>query len=856
MSALSYGSSLQTALRKNSVASSLLGLLLAEEDDTVRVRRRRRAGAGDSGERERAATPERQRESGGPPTGSGGGGSSGGGPRPSGGKIPGGGLGLIGIIILVVLGMIFGRSNTPQESTTQEQTQGQQAAVNTPAATPRSNPTATQRAAVATTRPAATRPAAAGATTSGETWTVMLYQDADDKVLEKDIYVDLNEAERVGSTDNVHIVAQVDRYRGGYEGDGNWTSAKRFYVTQDDDLQTVGSQLVADLGEVNMADSDTLVDFVTWAMDAYPADKYALIMSDHGMGWPGGWSDPTASGADRSSPLSAKLSDMLYLNELDAAFQQIRDQTGLEKFELIGMDACLMAHIEVFSALEPHARYAVASQETEPALGWAYTSFLGALAANPAMNGAQLSEEILSSYIADDQRIVDDEARAELVGRGQPMGGLFDILMGQAAAAPSAQQVAAQMGQNVTLSAIDLSAMPALMSSVNDFANTLQSVSPQSVAKVRTYTQSFTSIFGSQVPASYIDLGHFVQLFKKAGASGALGQAGDAVLAALDRAVIGETHGPKLPGATGISIYFPVSQLYNTAEAGPRSYTVIADRFANNSLWDDYLAFHYTGRDFEPDTNLAAVPDTSTAVRGPGAGGITVAPITLSDTVAAPGKPILITTHIEGQNVGYVYFFTGYYDSAANSILTVDMDYLESDETGELNGVYYPIWPEDGSFDMEFEWEPTVFAITDGTTTATTVFQPETYGAEPENAVYTVDGTYTYGDDGESRPARLYFSDGVLQQVFGFTGTDDLGSPREIIPQAGDSFTVQERWMDLDANGNVVNVATEAGATLTFSDQPFTWVEQDAAAGNYIIGFIVEDLDGNKTHVYAQVAVE
>ena len=31
----------------------------------------------------------------------------------------------------------------------------------------------------------------------------MLYQDADDKILEKDIFLDLNEAERVGSTDQV-----------------------------------------------------------------------------------------------------------------------------------------------------------------------------------------------------------------------------------------------------------------------------------------------------------------------------------------------------------------------------------------------------------------------------------------------------------------------------------------------------------------------------------------------------------------------------------------------------------------------------------------------------------------------------
>jgi len=188
----------------------------------------------------------------------------------------------------------------------------------------------------------------------------MLYQDADDKVLEKDILVDLNEAERVGSTDKVKIVAQVDRFRGGFDGDGDWTSAKRFLVNKDDDLNHIASKQVAELGEVNMADPASLVDFATWAMKSYPADKYVLILSDHGMGWPGGMTDPTGQpGGDASIPLESKMPDLLYLNEIEGALQQIRDQDGLDKFELIGMDACLMAHLEVFSALEPHARYAV-----------------------------------------------------------------------------------------------------------------------------------------------------------------------------------------------------------------------------------------------------------------------------------------------------------------------------------------------------------------------------------------------------------------------------------------------------------------------------------------------------------------
>ncbi len=56
----------------------------------------------------------------------------------------------------------------------------------------------------------------------------MLYMNADDKILEQDIFVDLNEAEMVGSSDRVNIVAQMDRFRGGFRGDGDWTDTRRY----------------------------------------------------------------------------------------------------------------------------------------------------------------------------------------------------------------------------------------------------------------------------------------------------------------------------------------------------------------------------------------------------------------------------------------------------------------------------------------------------------------------------------------------------------------------------------------------------------------------------------------------------
>jgi hypothetical protein len=412
------------------------------------------------------------------------------------------------------------------------------------------------------------------------------------------------------------------------------------------------------------------------------------------------------------------------------------------------------------------------------------------------------------------------------------------------------------MGQGSTLTAVDLAALPVLLDSVNDLSFVLQQVNQSVVAQARTYAQSFTSVFGRDVPPSYIDLGNFVQLLRRESNDPDVAQAADRVLASLNQAVVAEKHGPKKPGATGVSIYFPNSQLYQSPYTGPQSYTAIARRFADQSTWDDFLAYHYTGRSFDAATNTVAVPERGADITAPGTGQIQVSPITLSDSVAAPGQPVLLSTDINGQNIGYVYLFVGFYDQDSNSIFVADRDYLESDDTREIDGVYYPVWPEDGEFTMEFEWEPLVFAISDGLDSVVSLFTPQNYGATPEETVYTVDGIYTYADEGESRYARLYFSDGVLRQVFGFTGEGGTGAPREIIPQSGDTFTILEKWLDLDQRGKVAQTATQEGGTLTFGDQMFTWEELDASRGAYIVGFIVEDLDGNAYETFGQVSVE
>ncbi|MEN6409126.1 MAG: clostripain-related cysteine peptidase, partial [Anaerolineaceae bacterium] len=458
---------------------------MASQDsrETIEAQRRRRDSGGPRG---RAEMPGR------PSSGGGGMGSSGGGGGFS--RIPGGRRSVpVGVVILILVCyfaytlLAGGGDDGSQTTDLPTMPQGNEAEVVQNTSTPRP-----------------TRTPGLAASGSKQTWTVMLYQDADDSVLEQDIYMDLNEAERIGSTDQVNVVAQIDRYAGAYSGDGDWTTARRYYLTQDDDLFHLNSEMLADLGEVSMADPQTLIDFATWAIETYPADKYVLILSDHGMGWPGGWSDPKPAGKRSVDNAFSQVieGNMLYTNELDQALGEIRSQTGLDHFELVGLDACLMSHIEVLTALEPHTRYVVTSQETEPALGWAYTGFLEALEADPGMDGAGLGEAIVSTYIDKDERIIDDQARADFLRQGSPMGGLFG---GPVNISPAT--LASQLSKSITLTAADLDALPGLMDAVNQLAYALQKEDASTVARARTYAQSFTSIFGENVPPSYIDLG-------------------------------------------------------------------------------------------------------------------------------------------------------------------------------------------------------------------------------------------------------------------------------------------------------------------------------------------------------------
>ena len=96
-------------------------------------------------------------------------------------------------------------------------------------------------------------------------WTVMVYMCGDNNLQGK-IKNSINWLEYAGSDDSLKIVVQAD-YLDLYDG------IYRYYVNYDT-TNTIVSDVVDILEEQSTGDSKTLSDFVIWATNNYPAEKY------------------------------------------------------------------------------------------------------------------------------------------------------------------------------------------------------------------------------------------------------------------------------------------------------------------------------------------------------------------------------------------------------------------------------------------------------------------------------------------------------------------------------------------------------------------------------------------------------
>jgi hypothetical protein len=378
-------------------------------------------------------------------------------------------------------------------------------------------------------KPALTRKIAPskGAVAAKE-WTVLYYLDADNN-LEPDMLNDVNEMEQIGSTDNVNLVVLLDRTPEYDDRDGNWTNNRLDFLTRDQDQEKITSKVLDDLKEMDMADPQTLVNFVAFGLQNFPAKHYAVVLGDHGGTWMSSLNDETNNEGG------------LKLAGLISALDTLK-KAGAPTFDLMVFDMCLMSQVEVMDAISPYVSYGVASEELEPGSGYPNHRVLYQLTKNPQMTPADLAQVFVQEWSASYKEEGED---------------------------------------TVTSAATDLSKIKDVVSAVDALGAALTKASPAAITAVgraRSSAQHFPGDADSDLN-SY-DIGDFALLLSQQPEAASLKPQLDAVTAAVDAAVIKHEEGAAHQGATGLAIYFPFDKKVDEA------YKSIP--FARTQ-WDEFL---------------------------------------------------------------------------------------------------------------------------------------------------------------------------------------------------------------------------------------------------------------------------
>jgi hypothetical protein len=209
--------------------------------------------------------------------------------------------------------------------------------------------------------------------------------------------------------------------------------------------------------------------------------------------------------------------------------------------DVLGLDACLMAMVELAYEMRENAGVIVASQQLEPGDGWPYNKVAGAIAANPAITPRDLADRIVRDYVA------------------------------------------SYSDDSVTQSAVDTAAVAGLARSVSDLATALTA----GLADANLYRAIDRSVKAAQRfdTKDFVDLGSLAALLAK-------NAPGTPVAAAASR-VLDDVRSPALliaqrkkgkdvKDAQGVSIYMP--QLEPDTEV---DYARLD--FAHDTRWPEFL---------------------------------------------------------------------------------------------------------------------------------------------------------------------------------------------------------------------------------------------------------------------------
>ncbi len=363
-----------------------------------------------------------------------------------------------------------------------------------------------------------------------DTVTIMVYMCGADLESQNGMATaDLKEMLSADLSDNINLII--------YTGGSTYWRARSISSRTNQVWEVKDGKLykVAEDGDKVMTDPNTLAAFIRFCGKNYKADRYELILWDHGNGTAVGY------GYDEKHKRAGAMS-------LDGISEALNN-SGI-KFDFVGFDACLMATVENGLMLNNYADYMIASEETEPGIGWYYTDWLNALSRNTSMPTIEIGKIIVDSFV-------------ERCARSCA-------------------------GQKTTLSVVDLAELSyTVPAALTDFSRevsaSIKNNQYKQIASARNQTRAFAV-------SSRIDQVDLVDLADKVNNSKS-----DALEKTVKGAVKYNRTSSNMSNSYGLSIYFPYQRL-STVDSVVRTYNAIGMNTEYAQCIKDFASFQAGGQ--------------------------------------------------------------------------------------------------------------------------------------------------------------------------------------------------------------------------------------------------------------------
>ncbi len=315
------------------------------------------------------------------------------------------------------------------------------------------------------------------------------------------------------------------------------------YVLEEDGFVKKESYKKASMG--NSSSLQTLLDY---GYENYKADKYDLIMWNHGLGALGISSD------------ELHFNDYLNLNEVSDALKK-SNFNGDNKFETVVFRSCLNSTLEMATVFVPYANYFVASEEvTWGGVGSDLLGFLNDVTLEDS--GVDFGKKFITSY--------EDNLNRLAKMYNSTLDEVFPIS---------------------TYSILDLTKVDELENKLNLLFNDINlDLNYYSIAKIRSNLYQYGSASGTS-DYDTVDLYALVSKLKTISSNKA-----DSVLTALDNVIVynwsNNTH------SNGLAIYFPYNSSSDVRQIhynGYKNLDGLSDYYNFIKEFDDYQADAYGG---------------------------------------------------------------------------------------------------------------------------------------------------------------------------------------------------------------------------------------------------------------------